>query len=59
MKKPNPQPPSDAPPGTVWFGGPIPWFSISLSITADDLDPGEVTRLLGVEPDEARRRGSS
>lgn len=49
--------PSEAPPGTVRFGGPVPWFSISLSITADDLDPDEVTRLLGVEPDGARRPG--
>jgi Domain of unknown function (DUF4279) len=73
MKKSYPSPPSDAPPGTaeqditetdgqdhgdrVSFGGPVPWFSISLLVTADDLDPGAVTRLLGVEPDEARRRG--
>jgi hypothetical protein len=57
MTKPYPSPPSDAPSDTVWFGGPIPWFSISLSITADDLDPDKVTRLLGIEPDEARRRG--
>ena len=28
-----------------------------LSIMADDLDANEVTRLLGVEPDQARRRG--
>jgi hypothetical protein len=57
MRKPYPSPPVDAPPDTVWSGGPVPWFSISLSITADDLDPDEVTRLLGVDADEARRRG--
>lgn len=57
MKKPHPLSPSEAPPGAVWFGGPVAWFSISLSFTADDLDPDEVTRLLGVEPDEARRSG--
>ena len=39
------------------FGGPIPWFSVSLSIMADDLDPDAVTRLLGVEPDDAGKRG--
>jgi hypothetical protein len=37
--------------------GDIPWFSISLLIHADDLDPDEVTRVLGVEPDLAQRKG--
>jgi len=41
----------------VTAGGPMPWFSVSLSITAGDLDPDEVTRLLSVEPDKTRRRG--
>jgi hypothetical protein len=49
--------PLDELPDTISFGGPIPWFSITLSITADNLDPAEVTRLLGLEPDEARQRG--
>jgi hypothetical protein len=44
-------------PDFVQIGGPVPWFSISLSITADGLGPDEVMRLLGIEPDEARRRG--
>jgi hypothetical protein len=57
VKKPAPRPASDAPEGTVWFGGPIPWFSITLSISADDLDPDDVTRLLGVQPDDAQRKG--
>lgn len=39
------------------LGGSMPWFSVSLSIAADDLDPDEVTRLLSVEPDTTRRRG--
>jgi len=50
-------PPSDTPPDAIRVGGPIPWFSISLSIAADDLDPDEATRLLGVAPDAVRRRG--
>jgi hypothetical protein len=37
-------------------GGPIPWFSITLSIAAEDVDPDEVTRLLGVAPDRAHRK---
>jgi hypothetical protein len=38
-------------------GGPIPWFSVSLSIYGADLEPDEVTRLLGIEPDRTHRRG--
>ena len=38
-------------PDFVQIGGPVPWLSIALSITADGLDPDEVVRLLGVEPD--------
>ena len=41
----------------IWLGGPMPWFSVGLWLTAEDLDPDEVTRLLGVEPDLTRRRG--
>lgn len=57
MKRPRPQRPKDAPEGTVWFGGPIGWFSISLIIRADDLDLESVTRLLLVEPTSTRVKG--
>lgn len=39
------------------FGGLIPWFLVSLVINADDLDPAAITRLLGIEPALARRKG--
>jgi Domain of unknown function (DUF4279) len=57
MKRPFPNPPKDAPPDTVWFGGPIAWFSISLTIRADDLVPEDVTRLLRVEPTHSQTKG--
>jgi len=57
MKRPRPQPAQDAPEGTVWFGGPIGWFSISLVIRAADLVPEDITRLLLVEPTQTRRKG--
>jgi hypothetical protein len=57
MKRPMPLQPTDAPKDTVWVGGPIPWFSISLSISAEDLDPDEITRLLGIQPTKAWRKG--
>jgi hypothetical protein len=56
MKRPPPQIPKDAPAGTFWFGGPIGWFSISLRITADDLNPNFVTDLFGVVPDLAQTK---
>jgi hypothetical protein len=57
VKRPMPVPPADVPRDTVWVGGPIPWFSISLSISAEDLDPDEITRLLGIQPTKAWRKG--
>jgi hypothetical protein len=57
MKKPRPQPPKDVPAGTVWFGGPISWFSIAIEITGDDLKPDEITSLLGVAPTQQQERG--
>jgi hypothetical protein len=57
MKRPRPQPPKDAPEGTVWSGGPIRWFSISLIVRADELVPDEVTLLLLVAPTRARAKG--
>jgi hypothetical protein len=45
------------PPEEVTGGGLIPWFSVSLSIHSDDLDPDEVTRVLGVEPNQTQCKG--
>ena len=58
MKQPYPRLPKDAPPGTIWFGGPISWFSVSLIIRADDLVPEDVTRLLLVEPTHSQVKGA-
>ena len=57
MKAPKPAIPKGAPPGTVWFGGPIEWFSISLGITAEDLVPDDVSKVMGCEPDESQQKG--
>jgi len=46
-----------APADTEWFGGPIAWFSIALSISGDDVDPTTITCLLGVQPDLAWKKG--
>jgi hypothetical protein len=56
MKRPRPQLPEDAPAGTVWFGGPIPWFSIAIEITGDDLEVEKITSLLGVSPTQQQKR---
>jgi hypothetical protein len=41
----------------VWFGGPIEWFSITFRILGDNLNPREVTRVLGCKPSESERKG--
>jgi Domain of unknown function (DUF4279) len=58
MKQPFPKPPDGAPLGTIWFGGPISWFSVSLTIRADNLVPDDVTRLLSVQPTHSQIKGS-
>jgi hypothetical protein len=57
LEKARPQPPRNAPEGTVWFGGPIGWFSIALTVRATDLLPDEITRLLLVEPTRTQVKG--
>ena len=57
MKAPKPAIPECAPPGTVWFGGPIEWFSITLRITCEDLVPDDVSKLMGCKPDESQQKG--
>lgn len=57
MKSPYPQPAADAPGDTAWFGGPIPWFCITLSITGADVDPAAISDLLGVAPVSASNNG--
>jgi hypothetical protein len=42
----------------MWFGGPISWFSVSLTIRADNLVPDDVTRLLLVKPTHSQVKGS-
>lgn len=41
----------------VTVGGPVDRVTVSLRVFGDDLDPVEVTTLLGCQPTEARRRG--
>jgi hypothetical protein len=57
MKRPRPQPPRNTPDGTVWFGGPIGWFSIALIARAADLVPDDITRLLRVTPTRTQIKG--
>ena len=57
MKSPYPNPPSDAPEGTVSIGGPISWFDVSLHIRGDELDPASITTLFGIDPDFTQKKG--
>jgi hypothetical protein len=59
MKAPKPAIPRGAPPGTVWFGGPIEWFSITLRISSEDLVPDDVTKVMDCDPDESQQKGQA
>jgi hypothetical protein len=51
------EPPSGVPEGTEWFGGPVDRFRITLRILGDDLDPDQISALLGCAPTMAERVG--
>jgi hypothetical protein len=54
---PKQVPPPGAPKGTIWVGGVIDKTDVCLGVYGDDLDPGEVTIVLGCEPTSSHRRG--
>jgi hypothetical protein len=51
------KPPTGAPEGTTWSGGPVDRFKVALRIFGDGLDPDNVSSLLGTMPTVAERRG--
>jgi len=51
------EPPPGAPEGTVWFGGPVDRFKITLRISGEDLDPDRITALLDCRPSRTERKG--
>ena len=52
------KPPSDAPDGTVWFGGPVDRWKVALRVFGEELDPDRISVLLGCEPSSAARKGN-
>ena len=57
MRIPKPTAPADAPPGTVTIGGPVEWFKLALCVRGPDLEPAQVTLVLGVTPNRSVRKG--
>lgn len=57
MLSPRSEPPADAPEGTTWLGGPMPWCSITLRIMGDTLDPNAITKVLKRMPTTSYRKG--
>lgn len=58
MKRLRSQPPAAAPEGTQWFGGPVEWLSVSLSIQGDDVDSAHITAIFGAPPDHSQTKGA-
>lgn len=56
MSTGNPSPPN-GPVGTIWFGGPVDSASVSLRIVGHDVEPTQISTLLGCESTEAARTG--
>lgn len=50
-------PPPTSPEGTVWFGGHPERATLCLRVCGDELDPMEVSRLLGHQPSRSQRKG--
>jgi hypothetical protein len=57
MKRPKKTPPSNAPEGTIWFGGPIEWFSVALDIRTEALTVEQISELLDCAPTTSQRKG--
>jgi len=57
MKAQKPTIPKGAPEGTVWFGGPIEWFKITLRVSGANLIPDVITQILGCKPDQETEKG--
>ena len=52
------KPPTGAPEGTTWFGGPVDRWKVALRVYGEELDPDGISALLGCEPSSAVRRGT-
>jgi len=52
------KPPSGAPEGTTWFGGPVDRWKVALRVYGEELDPDRISALLGCEPSSAARKGT-
>ena len=58
MKAVSRKPPTGAPEGTTWFGGPVDRWKVALRIYGEELDPDRISALLGCEPSSAARKGN-
>lgn len=52
------KPPVGAPEGTVWSGGPVDRFRITLRISGEHLDPDRISALLRCKPSGSERKGA-
>ncbi len=51
-------PPTGAPDGTTWFGGPVDRWKVALRVYGEELDPNRISALLGCEPSSVVRKGT-
>src|SRR5450432_2459213 len=51
-------PPTGAPEGTIWFGGPVDRWKVALRVYGEELDPDRISALLGCEASSIARKGT-
>jgi hypothetical protein len=51
------KPPTGAPEGTIWYGGPVDRWKVALRVYGDELAPDRISALLGCEPSSAALQG--
>ncbi len=59
MQQPKPTAPPDAPSGTIGLSDEISWFSASLSVIGESLDPDLITQLLKRSPTMSWQQSSA
>lgn len=57
MKQPRRKRPTNVPEGTVWFGGPLEWFSVALIIYTESIPIERLSQILECEPTRFQMKG--
>jgi hypothetical protein len=57
VRPPRETEPSNVPPGTAQLSGPTDWFALALVVRGPNVEPDEISNLLGLTPTRAIQKG--